>query len=82
VNSEDYQSYAILRGYNVSRQSPGNGLILDEGRLSDMINHALSLPDREYHGLTIEFEGRYLTKQDMEQMAKRPDFPKASDGHY
>ena len=75
VKPVDYRSYAILRGYNVSRSVPGNGLIIDEGDLSDMIKHALALPEREYYGMTIECEGKYLLRHDMVQMSQGPNFP-------
>ena len=76
MNTINYESLAILRGYNSSGVLGGNGLIIDEGKLSDMINRALALPKREYHGLTITFDDSLLKRNDIEEMFKRKDFPR------
>jgi hypothetical protein len=73
--SINFGAFATLPGYKLPNASGDQGMKISEGKLSDMVKHALALSEREYHGLSIRHDGPLLHKQDMEELTRRPDFP-------
>ena len=72
----DYGAFATLRGFKLPHVSGDRGMKIAEGKLSDMVKHALTLSEREYHGLSISHDGPLLHRKDMEELMRRLDFPK------
>ena len=73
--SIDYDTFAVLSGLRTPISDSSRAVVIEKGKLADLVIRGLQLSDADYYGLFIAYRGGALWKKEMRQLALRDDFP-------